>query len=107
MTDYERLDAWHARQSSKAHSSRLIHEAAAMVEKRIMASNNVIELASYQRSRAEIVVAHALSPRTCRYCGAELEDDERDDDCSSALNVESDRLRWRAAQILRGLVCEG
>ncbi|WP_409998085.1 MULTISPECIES: hypothetical protein [unclassified Bradyrhizobium] len=70
-----------------------------------MASNNVIDLASYQRSRADIVVA--LSPRTCRYCGAELEDDERDDDCSSALNVESDRLRWRAAQILRGLVCEG
>ncbi|MGJ4901084.1 hypothetical protein ACQR0V_05905 [Bradyrhizobium sp. HKCCYLS2058] len=106
MTDYERLGAWHARQSSRARSSRLIQEAA-MVEKRITASNNVIELANYQRSRADIVVAHALSPRTCRYCGAELDDDEREDDCSSALNVESDRLRWRAAQILRGLVCEG
>ncbi len=78
-----------------------------MVEKRITASNNVIELANYQRSRADVVVAHALSPRSCRYCGAELDDDEREDDCSSALNVESDRLRWRAAQILRGLVCEG
>ncbi|ABQ34626.1 MAG: hypothetical protein E6614_06605 [Bradyrhizobium sp.] len=78
-----------------------------MVEKRITASNNVVELASYQRGRAGTVVAHALSPRTCRYCGAELEEDERDDDCSSALNVESARLRWRAAQILRNLVCEG
>lgn len=80
-----------------------------MVEKRITASNNVVELASYQRSRADIIVAHALSPRTCRYCGAELDHDEREDDCSSALNlnIESARLRWRAAQILRGLVCEG
>ncbi|UFZ07231.1 hypothetical protein LQG66_13375 [Bradyrhizobium ontarionense] len=78
-----------------------------MVEKRITASNNVVELASYQRGRADIVVAHALSLRTCRYCGADLEEDEREDDCSSALNVESARLRWRAAQILRGLVCEG
>lgn len=78
-----------------------------MVEKRITASNNVVELASYQRGRSGTVVAHALSPRTCRYCGAELEEDERDDDCSSALNVESARLRWRAAQILRNLVCEG
>ncbi|CAL75995.1 conserved hypothetical protein [Bradyrhizobium sp. ORS 375] len=67
----------------------------------------MVDLASYQRGRADIVVAHALSPRTCSYCGAELDDDEREDDCSSALNVESARLRWRAAQILRGLVCEG
>ncbi len=77
-----------------------------MVEKRITAPDNVVELANY-RGRVDIVVAHALSPRTCRYCGAELEEDEREDDCSSALNVESARLRWRAAQILRGLVCEG
>ena len=78
-----------------------------MVEKRITASNNVVQLANYQRSRAAIVVVDALSPRTCRYCGADLDEDEREDDCSSALNVESARLRWRAAQILRGLVCEG
>jgi len=77
-----------------------------MVEKRITASNNVVELANY-RGRVDTFVAHALSPRTCRYCGADLEEDEREDECSSALNVESARLRWRAAQILRGLVCEG
>jgi predicted nucleic acid-binding Zn ribbon protein len=78
-----------------------------MVEKRITASNNVVELANYQRGRTGTFLGYAMSPRTCRYCGAELEEDEREDDCSSALNVESARLRWRAAQILRGLVCEG
>jgi hypothetical protein len=75
-----------------------------MVEKRIMASDNVVELAAYQRGRAGVFSAYALSPRTCRFCGAELDEDESEDDCSSALNVESARLRWRAAQILRSLV---
>ena len=74
-----------------------------MVEKRITASENVVDLAAYQRGRAA-VSAYALSPRTCRFCGAELDDDEREEECSSALNVDSARLRWRAAQILRGLV---
>ena len=76
-----------------------------MVEKRITAaSDNVVVLAAYQRGRAGAVAAFALSPRSCCYCGAELDDDEREDECSSALNVETARLRWRAAQILRGLV---
>jgi len=75
-----------------------------MVEKRITASDNVVDLAAYQRGRAGAVAAFALSPRTCCYCGAELDEDEREDECSSALNVESARLRWRAAQILRSLV---
>jgi len=75
-----------------------------MVEKRIMASDNVVELATYQRGRAGVFSAYALSPRTCCYCGAELDEDEREEECSSALNVETARLRWRAAQILRGLV---
>jgi predicted nucleic acid-binding Zn ribbon protein len=74
-----------------------------MVEKRITASDNVVELAAYQRGRVT-VAAYALSPRACRYCGAELEDDEREEECSSALNVDTARLRWRAAQILRSLV---
>lgn len=78
-----------------------------MVEKRITASNNVVELAAYQRGRAGVLSALALSPRTCSYCGAELEEDEREEECSSALNVDTARLRWRAAQILRGLRCEG
>jgi hypothetical protein len=75
-----------------------------MVEKRTMASGNVVDLAAYQRGRATAFSAYALSPRVCRYCSAELEDDESEDDCSSALNVEAARLRWRAAQILRGLM---
>jgi hypothetical protein len=74
-----------------------------MVEKRITASDNVVELAAYQRDRVA-VASFALSPRTCRYCGAELGDGEREEECSGALNVESARLRWRAAQILRSLV---
>jgi hypothetical protein len=72
-----------------------------MVEKRITASDNVVELAAYQRDR---VAAFALSPRTCRHCGAELGEGEREEECSGALNVDSARLRWRAAQILRSLV---
>lgn len=78
-----------------------------MVEKRITASDNVVELAIYQRGRTAPFVPHALSSRLCRFCGAELQDGEREEECSSALNVETARLRWRAAQILRGLVREG
>ena len=74
-----------------------------MVEKRITASDNVVELAAYQRGRVA-VASFALSPRTCRYCGAGLGEGEREEECSGALNVESARLRWRAAQILRSLV---
>jgi hypothetical protein len=86
----------------KARSPRLSQEAA-MVEKRTTASDNVVELAAYQRGRIA-ATAFALSPRSCCYCGAELEDGEREEECSSALNVDTARLRWRAAQILRGLV---
>ncbi|MEN3286431.1 MAG: hypothetical protein V7634_731 [Bradyrhizobium sp.] len=74
-----------------------------MVEKRITASDNVVELAAYQRGRVA-VASFALLPRTCRYCGAQLGEGEREEECSGALNVESARLRWRAAQILRSLV---
>jgi hypothetical protein len=74
-----------------------------MVEKRITASDNVVELAAYQRGRVA-VASFALLPRTCRYCGAKLGEGEREEECSGALNVESARLRWRAAQILRSLV---
>jgi predicted nucleic acid-binding Zn ribbon protein len=75
-----------------------------MVEKRITASDNVVDLVAYQRGRAGVASAFTLSQRTCCYCGAELDEDEREEECSSALNVETARLRWRAAQILRGLV---
>jgi hypothetical protein len=74
-----------------------------MVEKRITSSDNVVELAAYQRGRGA-VATFALLPRVCGYCGAALGEGEREEECSSALNVDTARLRWRAAQILRGLV---
>jgi hypothetical protein len=89
-------------QKWKARSPRLSQEAT-MVEERITAPDNVVELAAYQRGRIP-GAAFALSPRSCGYCGAELGEGEREDECSSALNVDTARLRWRAAQILRGLV---
>jgi hypothetical protein len=46
-----------------------------------------------------------MSARLCRHCGAELSDGEREEECSSASNtVNPERLRWQAAQILRGLI---
>ena len=72
-----------------------------MVEKLITASDNVVDLAHYRGGAAR---AMALSPRLCRHCGAALGDGEREEECSSTLNVDAARLRWQAAQILRGLV---
>jgi hypothetical protein len=75
----------------------------AMVEKPITASRNVIDLSRYrQRNAAEKVPV--LSPRLCRHCGAALLEGEREEECSSAFNSDALRLRWQAAQILRGLV---
>ena len=74
-----------------------------MVEKPITASRNVIDLSRY-RQRNATDRAPALSPRACRHCGAALLDGEREDECSSAFNSDALRLRWQAAQILRGLI---
>ena len=71
-----------------------------MVEKVITSPKNVIDLARYRTAGAG---APAISARICRHCGAALSEGEREDECSSALNVES-ALRWQAAQILRGLL---
>ena len=40
-----------------------------------------------------------MSARVCRHCGAALSDGEREDECSSAFNVDAASLRWQAAQI--------
>ena len=74
-----------------------------MVEKVIMQAQNVIDFASYQQGRNIVVRAQAMSPRTCRHCGAVLADGEFEDECSSTANTEA-TLRWQAAQILRGLI---
>ena len=74
-----------------------------MVEKRIMSSENVVDLARYRR-RADGSPSLAISPRLCRHCGAALMEGEHEDECSSTLNVDAAQLRWQAAQILRGIV---
>ena len=77
-----------------------------MVRKVIMPTSprNVVDFARYQRSRSAAGRAPAMSARICRHCGAALSEGEREEECSSAFNVEADSLRWQAAQILRGLI---
>ncbi len=74
-----------------------------MVEKVITSPENVVDFARYRSDRNVAARAPSMSARICRHCGAALSEGEREDECSSALNVEA-RLRWQAAQILRGLV---
>jgi hypothetical protein len=73
-----------------------------MVEKLISPARNVVDLARYQRERSG--VAATISARLCRHCGAALSEGEREDECSGAFDVDTARLRWQAAQILRGLM---
>jgi hypothetical protein len=73
-----------------------------MIEKSITASRNIIDLSRY-RERAAAASAPAISARVCRHCGAALLDGEREEECSSVFNFDELRLRWQAAQILRGL----
>lgn len=77
-----------------------------MVEKIITSTSprNVVDFVSYQRGRNTVGKAPAMSARICRYCSAVLAEGEREDECSSAFNVEDASLRWQAAQILRGLL---
>ena len=75
-----------------------------MVEKVITSFQNVVDFARYQQGRNALGKALAISARVCRHCGAELSEGEREDECSSAFNIDNARLRWQAAQILRGLV---
>ena len=59
-----------------------------MVEKLIMSSRNVIDLASYQQGRGA-GAAQAFSTRLCRHCGAVLADGENEDECSSTFNLDA------------------
>ena len=74
-----------------------------MVEKPIMSSRNVVDLSLY-RERTGAGRVQAISARVCRHCGAALLEGEREEECSSAFNTDALRLRWQAAQILRGLI---
>ena len=62
-----------------------------MVEKVIMAGHNVVDFARYQQGRN--AKALAISARTCRHCGAALSEGEREEECSSAFNIEARDLR--------------
>ncbi len=76
-----------------------------MVEKVITPSRNVVDLACYRAGRDGAGKAVAMSARICRHCGAALLEGEREEECSSAFNVDAAAsLRWQAAQILRGLI---
>lgn len=75
-----------------------------MVEKLITSPENVVDFVRYQAGRGVVGRAVAISARVCRHCGAALSEGEREDECSSALNVNAESLRWQAAQILRGLI---
>jgi len=72
-----------------------------MVDRTVTQSPNVIELSRYRAGAR----ASALSVRLCRHCGAKLTDGESEDECSAVFNADiaGMRLRWQAAQILRGL----
>jgi hypothetical protein len=74
-----------------------------MVEKPITSSANVVELARYRGRNGG---ASKMTLCNCRHCGAVLQEGEREEECSSTFNVDAAhvRLRWQAAQILRGLV---
>jgi hypothetical protein len=64
-----------------------------MVEKVIMRGRNVVDFARYQQDRNATARELAVSARTCRHCGAALSEGEREDECSSAFNIEARDLR--------------
>jgi hypothetical protein len=64
-----------------------------MVEKVIMRERNIVDFARYQAQRNAAGKAPALAARACRHCGAALSEGEREDECSSAFNIEASRLR--------------
>ena len=64
-----------------------------MVEKFITQGRNVIDFARYQQDRNATVRELAVPSRTCRHCGAALSEGEREDECSSAFNIEARDLR--------------
>jgi hypothetical protein len=63
-----------------------------MVEKVITSPENVVDFARYQLDRNSSARALAMSVRACRHCGAALLEGEREDECSSAFNIEAPRL---------------
>ncbi|WP_291866031.1 hypothetical protein [Bradyrhizobium sp.] len=74
-----------------------------MVQNVITSLRNVVDFARYQQGRSAAGRAPAMSARMCRHCGADLLEGEREEECSSILNVEV-LPAPRAAQVLRGVI---
>ena len=72
-----------------------------MVEKLITSPENVVDFARYQQSRNAAGKALALAARICRHCGAALSEGEREDECSSASNIEAPRFVEGRASFMR------
>lgn len=64
-----------------------------MVAKVITPGPNVVNLRSYQQQRNSPTAT--LRARCCRHCGAQLDDDEAEDDCSSAVFTREQPVRLR------------
>jgi hypothetical protein len=64
-----------------------------MVQKLITSPENVVDFARYQKGRNDAGRALAAPVRACRHCGATLLEGEREDECSSAFNLEAPRPR--------------
>ena len=60
-----------------------------MVERVITSPRNVVDFANYQQGRNAAGRTLAISARTCRHCGAALSEGEREDECSSAFNIDA------------------
>jgi hypothetical protein len=60
-----------------------------MVEKVITFPCDIVDFARRQVDRSAADKAVVISTRACRHCGAMLLDGEREDECSSAFNVEA------------------
>jgi hypothetical protein len=64
-----------------------------MVEKLITSPRNVVDFARYSAGRNVAGRMSAVAARLCRHCGAALLDGEREEECSSAFNIEAPMLR--------------
>jgi hypothetical protein len=69
-----------------------------MVEKVITSPPNVLDFARYRAGR-NAAKASAISARICGHCGAVLSEGEREDECSSVLNIEAASPRVGARKL--------
>jgi hypothetical protein len=77
----------HAHQPARARQKSGFGYEAAMVEKSIISSRNVVDLSRYRELNAA-GRAMAMTARMCRHCGAALLDGEREEECSSTFNLD-------------------